>query len=71
MSDSSKGYSPVKIKGLRSFFKSESLFGQLIKFLAASLILVIFVDWLLTWGLVRTVSNSTVDDNSLFFIGCG
>ncbi|NLB30193.1 MAG: HAMP domain-containing histidine kinase [Alcaligenaceae bacterium] len=68
MSDSSKSYSPVKTKGLRSFFKSESLFGQLIKFLAVSLILVIFVDWLLTWGLVRTVSNSTVDDNSLFLL---
>lgn len=52
----------------RNLFKSESLFGQLIKFLVVSLVLVIFVDWLLTWSLVRTVSSGSVDDNSLFLL---
>lgn len=53
---------------LWSFFKSDSLFTQLIKILAVSFVLVIFLDWLLTWSLVRTVSSRTVDDNSLFIL---
>lgn len=68
MSDSSKSNLSIKRKGRWSFFKSESLFGQLIKFLAVSLVLVVFVDWLLTWGLLRTVSSRGVDDNSLFLL---
>ena len=64
----SKNKLTVKAKRSWSFCKSDSLFGQLTKFLAASFILVIFVDWLLTWSLVRVVSTRTVDDNGLFFL---
>lgn len=68
MANSSKTTLSTTSSRIRSFFKSDSLFGQLIRILAASLILVIVVDWLLTWSLVRTVSTRTVDDNSLFLL---
>lgn len=68
MGDFSKHKSSVKRSRWWSFAKSDSLFGQLIKFLAVSLVLVVFVDWLLTWGLVRTVSTGAVNDNNLFLL---
>lgn len=68
MSKLSRKISSAQSKRLWAFFKSDSLFVLLIKILAASLILVVFLDWLLTWFLLRIVSTGTVDDNDLFFL---
>lgn len=68
MSESSSNKTPSDFKRSRTLFRSDSLFGQLIKFLVCSLILVVIVDWVLTWSLVRTVSTGMVDDNSLFLL---
>ncbi|MDO5666200.1 MAG: HAMP domain-containing sensor histidine kinase [Alcaligenaceae bacterium] len=68
MSKQSRKKHTAQSKRLWSFFKSDSLFTLLIKILTVSLILVIFLDWLMTWSLVRTVSTGTVDDNALFIL---
>lgn len=57
-----------KAQRLWFLFRSDSLFSRLIKTLATSLVVVIFLDWFLTWSLVRAVSVRTVDDNNLFFL---
>lgn len=55
-------------KRLWFLYRNDSLFSRLIKTLARSLVVVVVLDWFLTWSFLRAISVRNMDDNNLFFL---
>lgn len=55
-------------KRLWFLYRHDSLFSRLIKTLAKSLVVVVVLDWFLTWSFVRAISVRTMDDNNLLLL---